>query len=69
MIQLLLELNANVNATPAWWRGRTALQAASENGHLEAVRLLLEWGADVNAVPAENHGITPLEGAIDGGHL
>ncbi|PQE15343.1 Ankyrin repeat domain-containing 52 protein [Rutstroemia sp. NJR-2017a WRK4] len=46
---------------------RTALQSASNNGHLEVVKLLLENGADLSA--ADNDGETPLNAASDSGHL
>src|SRR5437773_8990495 len=42
---------ADVNAEPAGSGGRTALQAASEGGHLEVVERLLASKADVNAGP------------------
>jgi len=62
-----LEKGADVNAAPASWCGRTALQAAAEGGHLAVVDRLLEKGADVNAEPTA-YGRTALQAAMEGGH-
>jgi len=58
-----------VNAEPVNYNERTALQAASEGGHLEVVKLLLEHKADVKAATGRYKGITALEAATRGGHL
>lgn len=51
----------------ARYNGRTALQAASERGHLNIVKLLLERGAEVNAPPSPVAGRTALQAAAGGG--
>ncbi|KAL8786376.1 MAG: hypothetical protein Q9195_008241 [Heterodermia aff. obscurata] len=67
---LLLKPSENpINGPPAVLRGRTALQAASENGHDAAVAQLLREGADPNNPVAEIEGITALEAAAKNGHL
>lgn len=58
-----------VNEAPSGVSGRTALQAASQRGHLNVVNRLLEIGADVNAPPSERLGLTALQAAALGGHL
>jgi len=63
VVNRLLEKGANVNAAPAEEGGRTALQGASEGGHIEVVNRLLEKGANVNAEPAYRGGRTALQGA------
>ena len=45
MVDRLLEKGANINAEPAGWKGRAALQAAPEGGHLEIAELLRRAGA------------------------
>ena len=50
-------------------KGRTALQAAAEGGHLAVVERLLQWNADVNAAAAGYDGRTALQAAAEGGHL
>lgn len=45
------------------YNGRTALQAASERGHLEVVKKLLDLGADVNAQASPTGGRTALQAA------
>ncbi|KAF4873482.1 Ankyrin repeat and KH domain-containing protein 1 [Colletotrichum siamense] len=47
---------------------QTALQAASEGGHIEVVDWLLSVGAKVNADPSV-YGKTALQAASDGGHI
>ena len=67
---LLLKPSENpINCPPAFLRGRTALQAASENGHDAAVAQLLRQGADPNGPVAEIEGVTALEAAARNGHL
>lgn len=62
-------INANINAKPSEDSGRTALQAAAENGHLDIVALLLTNDADINAQPANRSGRTALQAAAESGHL
>ena len=67
---LLLKPSENpINGPPAFLRGRTALQAASEHGHDAVVAQLLRNGADPNGPVAEIEGITALEAAAKNGHL
>lgn len=51
----------------ARYNGRTALQAASERGHLNIVKLLLKLGAEVNAPPSPVAGRTALQAAAGSG--
>ncbi|KAL6894888.1 ankyrin repeat-containing domain protein [Trichoderma evansii] len=53
----------------ARYNGRTALQAASERGHLNIVKLLLQRGAEVNAPPSPVAGRTALQAASRGGFV
>ena len=52
MVKALIAAGARVNAPAAGWKGRTALQAAAECGHINIVETLVDAGADVNAPPA-----------------
>ncbi|KAJ6580363.1 ankyrin repeat-containing domain protein, partial [Mycena vulgaris] len=67
MAELLVNFGADVRAedkTATWFR--TALQAASQEGHEPVVRFLIEKGADVNG-EGGNYG-TALQAASAGGH-
>ncbi|EAQ87533.1 predicted protein [Chaetomium globosum CBS 148.51] len=59
---------AEVNAPPARYMGRTALQAACEGGDVHVVRRLVEVGAAVDAPAAWSSGRTALQAAAEGGH-
>lgn len=59
---------ADINAVPATYAGRTALQAASGAGYIDMVGLLLNDGAEVNAPPAYSCGRTALQAAAEAGH-
>ena len=64
LVELLLDLGADINAAPAKRYGRTALQAAVEGSqNLELIDLLLSKGAKINAPPAAFHGRTVLQAA------
>lgn len=63
VVQLLVELGADVNAPPSPSGGLTALQAASHEGHVGLVRFLLAKGAEVNMLAAKNSGLTALQAA------
>ncbi|KAG6354195.1 hypothetical protein INS49_004799 [Diaporthe citri] len=83
IVDILLKAGARVNevmtpsasrpqATPGLsvvtrYNGRTALQAASERGHMHLVSRLLALGADVNAPPSPTAGYTAVQAAAGGG--
>ncbi|KAJ0135112.1 Glutathione S-transferase psoE [Fusarium oxysporum f. sp. albedinis] len=69
VVDRLLNAGADVNAAAAAEEGRTALQAASEGGHIQVVERLLEAGANVNAAAAAEEGRTALQAASAGGHI
>lgn len=60
---------AEAITTVTRYNGRTALQAASERGHIEIVKRLLQLGADVNAPPSPTSGYTALQAASGGGFM
>ena len=68
-VQLLLDRGADVNAPASGDSGRSALQAAAEQGNIQHVQILLLHGADVNASPYEIRGVTALQAASISGHL
>lgn len=71
-IRVLTQSHREAHSQPktfafARYNGRSALQAASERGHLNIVKLLLEGGAEVNAPPSPVAGRTALQAAARGG--
>ncbi|KAJ5719182.1 hypothetical protein N7493_007637 [Penicillium malachiteum] len=58
-----------INAPASSRNGRTALQAAAQNGHIEVVRMLIAVNSLSNAPPAPYGGRTALQAAAEGGHL
>ncbi|OPB40809.1 ankyrin repeat protein [Trichoderma guizhouense] len=73
-IRVLTQTHQTAQSAPktfavARYNGRTALQAASERGHLSIVKLLLELGAAVNAPPSPIAGRTALQAACSGGFV
>ena len=68
-VQLLLDRGADVNAPALIACGRSALQAAADQGNIQHVQILLLHGADVNASPCEEYGVTALQAASISGHL
>jgi ankyrin repeat protein len=66
MVEILLEAGFNINASAASHRGRTALQAAAENGREAIVRQLLDTGK-VEVDSTDNDGRTPLSWAAGNG--
>ncbi|KAI1361895.1 hypothetical protein F5Y08DRAFT_313503 [Xylaria arbuscula] len=63
-VEALIERGANVNQPAQGFRGRTALQAACENGEdIDLIRLLLIRGANVNAPPSPETGLTAFQAA------
>ncbi|PQE29825.1 multiple ankyrin repeats single kh domain protein [Rutstroemia sp. NJR-2017a WRK4] len=69
LVQRLLSLGAMVNDRSARWLGRTALQYATELGHMNMVLLLLDHGADVNVPAAEEFGGTSIQYAAGAGNV
>jgi ankyrin repeat protein len=60
---------ADINAPTSKCHGRTALQAALEQGHIELIQLLLNGGADVNAPPSYIRGVTAIQATAIKGHI
>ncbi|GKZ27378.1 hypothetical protein AbraCBS73388_004485 [Aspergillus brasiliensis] len=69
LINLLLDLNVDINGSPATDNGATALQIAAMRGYLGIARMLIKQGADVNADGARDNGRTALEGAAEHGRI
>ncbi|KAK1967650.1 hypothetical protein LY78DRAFT_668886 [Colletotrichum sublineola] len=69
MVELLLSVDADVNAPPAKRGGITALQGTAISGDIRLAQILLDHGADVNAAPAAEEGRTAIEGAAEHGRL
>lgn len=69
MVTRLLQANAEIDAVAGKNKGRTALQAAAEGGHLAVVERLLQAKAEVNAAAASRYGRTALQAAADNDHL
>ncbi|ERF74129.1 hypothetical protein EPUS_06398 [Endocarpon pusillum Z07020] len=63
VLEYLLETDPKVAVESL--RGRTALHAAAEGGHIEIVERLLATEADIN----KGHGQNALEAAAGGGHI
>jgi ankyrin repeat protein len=57
----LIEAHADINAPPAEWGGRTALQAAAAHGSREYYKDFDRLGAHVDAPPANAYGATALQ--------
>ena len=70
-VDILLDHGAQLNASAATERGRTALQAAasSEDTNLAMIKLLLSKGAEVNGPAAGSGGVTALQAAAIRGHI
>ncbi|KAI9767497.1 MAG: hypothetical protein M1839_004485 [Geoglossum umbratile] len=71
-VQLLLQAGSDVDAPPAEYCGRTALQGAAEKGSRDGGRTALQAaarnghnGADANAPSAEVDGRTALQDAVE----
>ncbi|POS80964.1 hypothetical protein DHEL01_v200637 [Diaporthe helianthi] len=78
LVQLFVDLGANVNSPASSRQGKTALQAicqwdpATQEEHhrkMMICHLLLSRGADVNAAPASRSGETALQGAVVQGDI
>ncbi|KAJ4256704.1 hypothetical protein NW762_008800 [Fusarium torreyae] len=67
MIELLLSQGADINAPPAFYAGRTTLQAAAEAGDYGLVKDLLSRGANPLEPGAEFKGLTALQAAVGSG--
>lgn len=63
LVDLLLDLGADINAPASPSGGRTALQAACFAGHVEMVKHLISKGAKLNGTAAKHGGFTALEAA------
>ncbi|KAK0702730.1 ankyrin repeat-containing domain protein, partial [Lasiosphaeris hirsuta] len=69
MIELLIEVGADVNGEPAWDSGATALQIAAAKGIIGVAKRLIDLGAHVNAPGACKNGRTALEAAAEHGKI
>ena len=69
LVNMLINVGANVNARPQPFGGWTVLQAATKKGNIELVRILLSVGAEVNAEPHADRGRTALQAAATEGHI
>lgn len=69
LVRLLLERGADVNSPAGDFHGRTALQAAVEWDHQDAVRCLLDAGANVNAPSCTMGGSTAIQAAVGTGNM
>ncbi|KAL3462774.1 ankyrin repeat-containing domain protein [Aspergillus heterothallicus] len=69
IVRLLLDAGADLNAPAQRKRGRTALQAAVEDGNIDLVQQFLDAGADVHGAPALEDGTTALQSAARQGLL
>lgn len=63
LVDMLLDLGADINAPPSPSGGRTALQAACFAGHVDMVKHLISKGADLSGAAAKHGGYTALEAA------
>lgn len=57
-----------MNAPPAVYNGRTAIQGAAEGGNWKILSMLLGAGGHVNAPPGAIEGLTALQAACLNGH-
>lgn len=71
LVKELHRRGADLNASPGFRLGRTALQAAcgAQKGSLEVVTYLLDHGAEVNAKPCFNGGVTAIQAAAIQGNI
>lgn len=70
MAEFLLLSGVDINEDPGINHGRTELQAAAGEGHLQMVKILIEsYDADVNKEAGSHYGRTALQAAAGGGHL
>ena len=68
LVKQLISLKADINV-PVGYNGRTGLQAAAEEGHVEIIEKLLAEGANINALAANHYGRTALQAATERGHM
>jgi ankyrin repeat protein len=66
---LIRHCDADVNAEPCIWKGRTALQLAASLCYVQIAELLLQYGADINARRGKYEGRTAFEGAAEHGRI
>lgn len=67
LVEMLLEVGADVNAVASDVGGGTALYYAAQGGHIEIARTLLNHGADPR-LPDRVLGLTPIDIAARNGH-
>ncbi|KAJ6073049.1 hypothetical protein N7467_011134 [Penicillium canescens] len=68
LVTFILNTGKYSFSPPIYIAGRTALQAAAEQDHLEIAKLLLDHGANTNVSPLK-HGRTALQVAAEQNHL
>ena len=66
---LIQHCDADVNAEPCIWDGRTALQIAASLCYVQIAELLLRCGANINAQRGKYEGRTAFEGAAEHGRI
>ena len=59
--------NPKINTVNEYFRGRTPLHAAAQNGNLDIMKAINAHLTDIN--PGDAHGFTPLHLASENGHL
>ena len=75
LAERLITYGAKIDAPAKWVFGRTAVQAASENGNVDLLMLLLRnvsgpWRLQrINATPSRVGGRTSLQAAAEKGHV
>ena len=68
IFQLLWGWGADINAPPAIYNGRTAIQGAAESGNWKILSMPLSAGGQINAPPGAIQGMTALQAACLNGN-